>query len=172
MGIFDIFFEPQSPTIPSIMPKIAINELRTNRLPIIQSSNLLLNKNETCHFAERAILLHKKVQKNYQRMNHGFRINGLLLNNQHLGHGRTKVVEREVEEQIKGILYITNQRVVFSAQKQGINQKIKQLTVMNPQQNGLELQFGTKMHTFLLPDGQLAQRVIRLVIDKENSNGI
>ena len=67
-------------------------------------------------------------------------------------------------EYTKGILYFTGRRIVFVARKFGFDQKISKLTAVTPYANGMELQFGNKTFTLLLPDGTIAKAALDLIL--------
>jgi hypothetical protein len=166
MGLLDLLFGRQNtlPVVTSIMPDIAKEEIISGRLPILNNNNLFLQPNEQCHYIEKAVLLKDKTQKSYVRRKAGYSIPGFFKGTRiFMGGGRTNVQEQIITEQFRGILYITNRRVVFVAQKSGFDNKLDTLTAINTYTNAIELQFGQNTLNLILPDGNIATMTLRLI---------
>ena len=68
-----------------------------------------------------------------------------------------------------GVLYITNQRIIFQAKENGFDKSFKYLTAFVPYSNGIELQFGNKSYTLLLQDGAVVNQTIQLIKQRRSS---
>lgn len=166
MGLLDSLFGRQTtlPIVTGIMPDIAKQEIINGNLPILNNSNIFLQPGERCHYIEKAILLKDKVQKSYVNRNTGYSMPGLFKGTRiRFGGGKTNVKEDTITEQFRGILYITNMRVIFVSQKNGFEKKLSVLTAINTYTNAIELQFGQSNTNLLLPDGNIANKVIQLI---------
>ena len=64
--------------------------------------------------------------------------------------GRGRTVEHTELVQHRGILYITNQRIVFQATEWGFDKTYRYLTAITPYSNACELQFGIRSLGVLL----------------------
>lgn len=129
-------------------------------LPNLQADKLILNSGETCHFVDVAAIITEK--KHYESRHDGasFRVfKGFTYHT-----GDTKSVPVVEPEYTKGILYFTGRRIIFVARKFGFDQKISKLTAVTPYTNGMELQFGNKTFTLLLPDGTIAKAALDLIL--------
>lgn len=164
MGLFSYLFgkEPpiQPPVLVSILPPQAAQRIYAGMLPNLQADKLILNSGETCHFVDVAAIITEK--KHYESRHDGasFRVfKGFTYHT-----GDTKSVPVVEPEYTKGILYFTGRRIVFVARKFGFDQKISKLTAVTPYTNGMELQFGNKTFTLLLPDGITAKAALDLIL--------
>ena len=63
----------------------------------------------------------------------------------------------------QGILYVTNQRIVFQASEWGFDKMYRYLTAVTPYVDGCEIQFGNKSYNIIVADGNLLNKVLQLV---------
>lgn len=165
MGFLDIF-KTQSlpPAVPSILPDAARQQLYRGQLPILQPNNLFLKSGEVCHYADRAIYEKRIVNKKRVRKGTGYSMPGLFKGTRvHMGGGNT-VTEDDIRyETIKGILYVTNKRVIFVGGSDGFDKKTEDLVAVTPYANCIELQFSKETLKLFVPDGNLPHTVLRLI---------
>lgn len=165
MGFFDML-KPQAttPTVPSILPEVARQQLYSGRLPVLQPNNLFLKNGEVCHYADRAIYEKRIVNKKRVRKGTGYSMPGLFKGTRvHMGGGNT-VTEDDIRyETIKGILYVTNKRVIFVGGADGFDKKTDDLVAVTPYANCIELQFSKETLKLFVPDGNLPHTVLRLI---------
>ena len=64
----------------------------------------------------------------------------------------------------KGYLYYTNKRIVFISNKLGFDQKIDKISAVTEYNDGIVFQFGNKVYTILLPDGNIAKEALNLLL--------
>lgn len=161
MGLLDaIFGNNQPPKINSILPTAAKNEIRAGRLPILNTDSLFLKRGEKIHYIDKAINLEIKVVKQYWHVGHS--TPGLLKGNR-WNVGVAKPIEHGELVQHRGILYVTNQRIVFQATEKGFDKTYKYLTAVTPYVDACELQFGSKTYNMYVDDGNLLYEVLQLV---------
>lgn len=167
MGFFsDLFSTPQSSgadNIPAIMPAGAIDQINRGILPIMNTDKIMLTKGEECHFAERCILLTDKVSKHYEGRHNGYSIKLTKHVTYRTGKSRGTPVEDITQERTKGLVYITDKRVIFVADKNAFDKKLSSLTACVPYSNALKLQFGTKTYTLMVPDGGAMSNTINMI---------
>lgn len=72
-------------------------------------------------------------------------------------------VEDITQEETKGLVYITDKRVIFVADKNAFDKKLSTLTACVPYSNALKLQFGTKTYTLMVPDGRAMSNTINMI---------
>ena len=77
--------------------------------------------------------------------------------------GVAKPIEHGELVQHRGILYVTNQRIVFQATEKGFDKTYKYLTAVTPYVDACELQFGSKTYNMYVDDGNLLYEVLQLV---------
>ena len=121
MGFLDYFFGPSTPTVQSILPPAAVNEIMCGRLPILNTNRVFLRGGETCHYIDKAIYEKKIVRKRYERRNRGTSYPGIFFPGirHHYGKGYTDVTDNVQYETYRGILYITNRRIIFQGEQGG-----------------------------------------------------
>lgn len=165
MGFLDIFkSQPTTPTVPSILPDIAKQQIRNGQLPILQPNNLFLKGNETCHYADRAIYEKRTVNKKRVRRNYGYSTPGLFKGTRvHMGRGGTDIVDDVKYSTIKGLLYITNKRIIFVSQHDGFDKDASELVAVTPYMNCIELQFSKETLKLFVPDGSIPHAVLRMI---------
>lgn len=161
MGLFDLMFEQKTvPMVNSILPDAAKQEILAGRLPRLNTDNLFTKKGEYCCYIEKAILLVNKIKKVYKH--HGVSTPGLFEGNRHnWGTGSSK--EYVETQEFKAILYITNQRIVLQCRDHGFDKVYKYLSAVKPFSNGIELQFGSKTYSLVVPDGSIPYQAIKII---------
>lgn len=162
MGLFDAIFGTQNqiPTVTTILPDAARQEILAGRLPILNTDKLFLKRGEKIHFIDKAINLEQKVVKEYVHTGHS--TPGLLKGNR-WSTGRGKTIEHTKLIQHRGILYITNQRIVFQATEWGFDKTYRYLTAITPYRNACEMQFGNKSYCMIVADGNVVNQVLQLI---------
>ena len=164
MGLFSFLFGnnkvQQPPQIQSIYPHGAVLQVQSGKLPTIQADKLVLKKGEVCHFVDRAVIMTEKRLKKSQHMGGSY----------HIFKGTTLHVGDTVSEPIyepeytQGIFYITNKRTVFVATQNGFDKKVDDITAITPYADGIDLQCGSKTYILFLPDGNLVNTILKLII--------
>lgn len=162
MGLLDAIFGNKNkiPQINSILPVAAKQEIEAGRLPILNTDKLFLKRGERIHYVDKAINLEIKTNKVYRHVGHSGP--GILKGNRY-NVGVAKPIETQEMVQHRGILYVTNQRIVFQASEWGFDKTYKYLTAIEPYVDACELQFGNKSYNIIVADGNLLNQVIQLV---------
>lgn len=162
MGLLDILFgnKNQIPTVTTILPAAARSEIMAGRLPILNTDNLFLKKGEKIHFIDKAVNLEEKIVKEHVHIGHSSP--GLFKGNR-WSSGRGKTIERTELVQHRGILYITNQRIVFQAKEWAFDKTYKYLTAITPYSNACEIQFGNKTYCMVVADGDVVYQTLQLI---------
>ncbi len=152
------------PIVTSILPDAAKQEILNDRLPQLNTDKIFLRKGERIHYIDKAIRLTEKVHKKVRTHNRGVSMPGIFKGDRvHFGEG-TRDVDEQIETiQTRGILYITNQRVIFQAQNNTFDKKYQLLSTVEPYSNAIELQYGDKNYSLLVSDGNIPYRVIRMI---------
>lgn len=165
MGFLDLFKpQPSAPTVISILPDAAKQEIMRGRLPVLNTNKVFLKGGEQCHYIDKAIYEKKTVKKRYVRRNTGYSVPGLFKGTRvNLGGGQTDVVDNVQYETIRGILYITNKRIIFVGESSGFDKKIDDLIALTPYSNCVELQFSKENYKIFVPDGGIAHAVLQQV---------
>lgn len=157
MGLFG---PKQQKTIQaSILPLAAKIEIMSSRLPQINTDKIFLKAGEVCSYIDKAILnihVKKKVNAHIGRNTPG------LFKGNRIHTGITKPIEYEEIKQQKGILYITNKRVVFQAPQNAFDKQHKNLSSIEPFSNAVILQYGDKTYELIVPDGSIINQVLKL----------
>lgn len=173
MGWLSDIFKPkenieENDTIPPIMPAGAIDQINRGILPKMTTDNIILTKGEECHFIERAILVTEKIQKHYEGSSNGYSIRIIKNVTYRTGKNKGRPVEEIVKEKTKGLVYITDKRIIFLADKNAFEKKYSTLTACAPDSNMIKLQFGTKTFNFIIPNSGAMSSVINMI--GKNSN--
>ena len=165
MGFLDLFNpQPKTPIVTTILPDIAKQEILRGRLPILKTNKIFLKNGEVCHYIDKAIYEKKSVKKRYVRRNSGYSAPGLFKGTRiNFGGGKTDVVDNVQYETFRGILYITNKRIIFVGDQSGFDKKVDDLIALTPYANCVELQFSKENYKIFVPDGNLTHAVLQQI---------
>lgn len=165
MGFFDLFKpQPTTPIVTTILPDVARQEIMRGRLPVLNTNKIFLKAGEQCHYIDKAIYEKKTVKKRYVRRNNGYSVPGLFKGTRiNMGGGHTDVVDNVSYDTIRGILYITNKRIIFVGDQTGFDKKISDLIALTPYSNCVELQFSKDNYKIFVPDGNVTHMVLQLI---------
>ena len=165
MDFFDLFKpQPTTPIVTTILPDVARQEIMRGRLPILNTNKIFLKAGEQCHYIDKAIYEKKTVKKRYVRRNNGYSVPGLFKGTRiNMGGGHTDVVDNVSYDTIRGILYITNKRIIFVGDQTGFDKKISDLIALTPYSNCAELQFSKDNYKIFVPDGNVTHMVLQLI---------
>lgn len=163
MGFLDLFnFQPTTPTVPSVLPEAARQQILRGHLPTLEPSNLFLKQGEICHYVDRAIYEKRTVNKKRIRKNAGYSMPGLFKGTRvYIGRDNSEYVDNVKYSTIKGILYITTKRIIFVGGADGFERNIENLIAVTPYINCIELQFNKETFKLFIPDGNLLHSVLR-----------
>lgn len=162
-SLFGMRLSEDVPILKSLVPQRISNDIMMGRLPKFNPSTIMLEQNEICHFMDRAALVLKKREKSYRSTRSGSSYRLTKNITIHSGGGTSTPIEQEWYEFKKGVVFVTNQRIIFVASENGFEKKIKNLTSVVPYSDGVDLQFGSQTITLMLPEGQLMARVLHMV---------
>lgn len=165
MGFFD-FLNPQptTPSVQSILPDVAKNQILSGCLPTLKPNHLILKNGEVCHYVDRAIYEKRTVGKKRINKIMGHSAPGLFKGTRiHFGGGTAEYVDDIKYSNIKGMLYITNQRIIFVSSTDGFEHKLDKLVATTPYANCIELQFSKETLKLFVPDGNIPNIVIRQI---------
>lgn len=128
-------------------------------------SNLMLKKGESCFFADKSYYVKvteytRRVRKTKGRSVPSLFFKGIRYQN---SRSETEPITEKKTEYIKGYLYMTNRRILFLARDQALEKGLNTMTSYVPYSNGIGMQFGEKIYTFLLPRAEVATRVLQLL---------
>ena len=164
MGFLDLF-KPKTPMVQTILPDAAKQEILCGRLPILRTDKIFMKNGEVCHYIDKAIYEKKSVKKQYVRRNYGTSYKGILFKDvrHHYGGGRTDVVDNIQYEMLRGILFLTNYRIIFVGDQNGFDKRLDDLVATTPWNNCIELQFTKETYRLFVPDGNVINRALHLV---------
>ena len=154
-SLFGIHLNEDAPKLQSLVPQRISNEIMAGQLPVFRPSGIMLGQNEKCHFMDTAALVVKQKEKIYQSWRSGSSYKLTKNYTMHSSSSRTKPIEQEWHEFKEGVVFVTNQRIIFVAPENGFEKKIKNLTAVIPYNDAISLQFSSQMITIMLPQAQL-----------------
>ena len=70
---------------------------------------------------------------------------------------------RWIMSPLRGILYITNRRIIFQGNQEGFDVKADDLVAITPYSNCVELQTSKMHYKIFVPDGNVTQAVLQLI---------
>jgi len=172
MGILKDLFCPDPIQLQPGMPQIAtamtnknISDILSGYIQSIPVKRIVLKPGEECLFCDYAVLITEKLQVVGRQGNGGnftFRImKGMYY---HTGNRGNTVIRDKVPEYVKGKLYITNKRVVFSADSKAFQHNLSSMISYREEDGCLILQFSNSSYRLYLPVVSCADKVIQYVI--------
>ena len=172
MGFLRNLFEPpeipSQPSMPMVttgLPQNAINDILNGKQPILKVTKVALKNNESCLFYDHAVRIDVKLRTvGHQRTRDGFNIRIVSGLNYRTGKGLTKTIRDNVPEFQEGKLYITNQRIIFSASRKSFAKKVSSLISYNIEDDYLYLQFEKGNYWIYLPMIACADKIMEKLI--------
>lgn len=79
------------------------------------------------------------------------------------GGGTTDQVDNVTYQTMRGILYITNRRIIFQGDQEGFDLKVDDLVAITPYSNCVELQTSKTHYKIFVPNGNVTQSVLQLI---------
>lgn len=158
MGMF--FNKQQMEIEDSILPTAARQEILANRLPQLNTNRIFLKNGEICSYIDKAILNVKVKKKLVKHVGHS--APGLFKGTR-INVGFSKPDEYTEIKHQKGILYITNKRIIFQASENAFEKQHRYLSSIEPYSNAVILQYGQNTYELIVPDGTVVNHVLKLV---------
>lgn len=162
-SLFGIHLNEDPPQLQSLVPERVSNEIMSGTLPRFNPTTIMLGQNEICHFMDRAALAFQKTEKSYQSRRSGSSYKVTKNWTIHSGGGNTKPIEQKWYEFKEGVLFVTNERIIFVAPEHGFGKKLKKLTAVIPYTDAIALQFGSETITVMMPQSRLMAIVIKML---------
>lgn len=76
---------------------------------------------------------------------------------------RPDQVDNVTYQTLRGVLYITNRRIIFQGEQEGFDLKVDDLIAITPYSNCVELQTSKAHYKIFVPNGNVAHTVLRLI---------
>ena len=128
-------------------------ELETNGLPTLTCVTLNLSKNEICHFAGDACFCKIKNQTvGYEGGSRGVSFRVMKGVSFRVGNYRGHYVKQEIIEKTEGTIYLTSNKIVFTALKNSSTIKYKDIVNLSVEKNMLQIQTEKKDYLFEVVD--------------------
>ncbi len=160
-SLFGIRLSEDAPQLQSLVPQRVSNEIMSGQLPKFNPSTLMLHKNETCHFMDKAALVVKRKERSYQTRRSGSSFKVTKNWTMHSSNGRARPIDQEWYEYKEGVVFVTSQRIIFVAPENGFEKKISSLTAVIPYTDAITMQFNEKEITVVTPQPQLMGMVLK-----------
>jgi hypothetical protein len=162
-GLLGVHVNEEPPNLISLVPQRISNEIMSGQLPKFNPSTIMLGKNETCHFMDRAALVVKQKERSYASHRRGSSYKVTKNWTMHSTRGNVKPIEQEWYEFKEGVVFVTNERIIFVAPEHGFEKKIKNLSAVVPYNDAITLQFGSQMINIMMPQAQLMVKVLQMI---------
>lgn len=163
-SLFGIHLSEDAPRLQSLVPQRISNEIMAGNLPKFNPLTVLLEKNETCHFMDRAALAVKQRECSYFNYRSGNSYKVTKNWTMHSTRGNTKPIEQEWYEFKEGIVFVTNKRIIFVDPEYGFEKKIKNLTAVIPYIDAMVLQFKSQTINIMVPQPRIMMMVLQMIM--------
>lgn len=162
-SLLGIHLSEDAPQLQSLIPPRISNEIMSGNLPKFNPSTILLGKNETCHFMDKAALAVRQKERSYatHRLGSSYKVTKNWT--MHSSNGRAKPIDQEWYEFKEGVVFVTNERIIFVAPEHGFEKRIKNLTAVIPYTDAIALQFGNQTINIMVPQSQLMAMVLQMM---------
>lgn len=135
-------------------------------LPIVESCNVLLTTEETCHYyAQATHVKTKNVIVGYTGGSRGVSIRVMKGMSYRMGGSKSQPIRDNVQEKTPGMLTITNKRIIFSGAKGAFDKKITSLSSITPHDDGISFQFGDKQYPLMLKEPIYVYQIVARIIN-------
>lgn len=136
-------------------------------LPTVKADNILLKKNEMCHYIEDATLVTSKtVIAGYQGGSSGVSVRVMKGVTVRGGSSKGVPIREEEVTKHKGILYITSKRAIFASPSKSFNTALDKISSINPYTDGIGICVNNAIYNILLDTPDLALDVIKVAVSK------
>lgn len=147
-----------------------IEAIRRGELPIIHNTPVILAPGEVAHLslnATRLITKNKAVGRTGGGSGVSFRVaKGVSVRT---GGGASKTIYEDVTSTYKGMLIVTNQRIIFINSQQGFEHKLSSVSSLFVDKANVELQVKSKSYTFIVAGAAILQTVIHALTNGSNN---
>lgn len=172
MNFFQNFLKPslipQQPSMPqvhTVLAQTAISNMMKGVFLSIPVKRLAMKQGENCLFCDHAVSIIEKLRVvGRQRLGGAFSIRIMKGLTYHTGNGGDATIRENVQEYIQGKLYITNKRIVFSADKNAFQRKISDVVAYSIEESCLIIQFTNKSYRIYLPVTECAEKVLEHIL--------
>lgn len=141
-----------------------------NELPIVSSSGIMLNPDEVCHYqANASSIRSKNVVTGYTSGSVGmnFRIaKGVSIRT---GSSKGAPIRQNVVDSVPGMLYITNQRILFLCSRDAFDKPYSSISAINISDDILLIQFGNKSYCLSVSKPKRLNQILTMAINKYSS---
>ena len=148
-----------------ISGKMDLQLKESDPLPVIESTSIILQKNEICHFSENAnYVLVKNVITGRRSSGNGrsAKILGVRYSD---GTGYSQNIRENIAEKTPGVFTVTSERIVFSGMKGAFEKKIHDITSLTPYDDGIGIQFGDKHFILQFSNAAFAYQIIMRLLN-------
>ncbi len=136
------------------------------KLPVVPPQGLVLHNGEICHYQGQAYA--EKVKDRiagYTSDYSGGSVRIAKGMSIRTGGSTRRAVRETVSERNYGILYITNERVVFLSEKNAFEKPFSLLTAFNPSVGGVVFQFGNTAYPLMTDDSNRIRDIVSGIIN-------
>ena len=126
--------------------------------------SMKLRDNEACYFEGEGISYHSKdVVSGYRSSSHGSSLRVMRGCSVYRSHGQSDVIRKTVKIEYPGRLFITNERIVFLAERYGFDIAYDKLSNITMYNKYIEVFAGSKFYRVFTPNTVLIRDLITLM---------
>ncbi len=151
IDIFKELFGKENNNNKSLMTKESISMIDEGRLPNIAISNLNLSKDEICHYADIGYTFKDKIiTTGYTGKSSGVSLRLMKGLTYRTGGSGGKAIRETQRTTYKGVIYITNKRVIYSSTNECFDKTFDKITSVIEAKDGIILQIGSSSYSIIL----------------------
>lgn len=141
-------------------PKVK-NMIHNNQLPAINALNLNLDKDEICHYADYGYTFRDKT--GYTGKNNGISIRIAKVLSYKVGGSEGQAIRENERTTYRGILYLTNKRIIFSSAKDSFDKTLDKITSIIEAKDGLIIQIGSTSYSIVIDTHREFMKVYNII---------
>lgn len=151
----------------TILPKIAKEKLDNNELPEIQVTNLILRDGEYCCYIDSGYTFKDKTRvEGYSGKNAGVSIKLSKNLTYRTGGGESKAIRSTYREINQGYLYITNKRIIFTAEKSAFDIELDKVSAIMETIDGIRIQKASNTYSIIVKTHKELMKAFNLAREK------
>ena len=161
----DVQIQPPMPKVESALTQTAVDAIMNGKFPPMPVRRIVLKNGERCLYCDHAVKVIEKLRViGYRSHGHGCYLRVFRGVGVHTGDGARAAVRSNVQEYVKGKLYITNKRVIFSADKGAFHKPVASIVSYAEEAGCLVLQFNNMSCRLYLQSLHCAVRVLEYIL--------
>lgn len=146
------------------MPLNAISDINNGKKPVILWENLLLGKNECCHYVDNAIYEKAITHTQYRRVTSGWGNRGNNGKRYYNSISSSTPYTTTEHKSYDGMLCVTNKRIIFTSKSNSFSFPITSIYSYEVFSNCVILHCNKGTYSVFVPNGNVVIKIIKNIV--------